>query len=153
MKSKISLIILIVILFISILFFSSRFLLNYLILKNEENQIELLQDIYTSFITNLPYQEENIVFDDSCFKNFITNESFNSENISKIKVIEKKDKDSNVTVTVYRTYDRKTKNLILKAKIIENENYYKYITDQRYKLKIKNRKLTYELGLGTSVQS
>ena len=95
---KINILIALIILFICIalVFFFSYFGINNYkkqqseTLKNENNQVSVLNSIYKDFFSNFKvYDPGNISLDKSCLTNFVTNTSFNN-NIKKIKGIRKK---------------------------------------------------------------
>lgn len=76
------------------------------ILEDENVQVNTLIKIYKDVIEKNVLEidkEANIILDESTLKNIVTGENFTDENIIKIKSVERNDKNSEITYTLYKS--------------------------------------------------
>ena len=112
------------------------------ILKNENNQVSTLKNIYEDFFNEFKvYNSGNILLDKTCLTNIIDNTSFNYNNIKKLKELEKNNAENKFIHTLYLEYDTDTSILTLTLK--EKNGIQKY--RKRYKLYIKGNAIKYEI--------
>ena len=83
----------------------------------------------------------NVVLDESALKNLLTNEEYKEENILKLKRIEKNIEDSDSIYTISMQYSKKT--YMLTIDITKSKGSYMKTT-QKYKLEVKDGKITYQ---------
>lgn len=139
MKKKI-LITLLVCILLSIIVIISKYIIDKIILKNEEKQIKVLKEIYTDFISDCPYY---VTFDDSALKNIITQDKLNEDNIKILKSINDTREvieSSSTSAILFSSYNKNTMTITLKLKIIKN-NRQVQTNEHSYKLEVKNFKI------------
>ena len=139
MKKKI-LITLLVCILLSIIVIISKYIIDKIILKNEEKQIKVLKEIYTDFISDCPYY---VTFDDSALKNIITQDKLNEDNIKILKSINETREvieSSSTSAILFSSYNKNTMTITLKLKIIKN-NRQVQTNEHSYKLEVKNFKI------------
>ena len=138
MKKKI-LITLLVCILLSIIVIISKYIIDKIILKNEEKQIKVLKEIYTDFISDCPYY---VTFDDSALKNIITQDKLNEDNIKILKSINDTREvieSSSTSAILFSSYNKNTMTITLKLKIINNRQV--QTNEHSYKLEVKNFKI------------
>lgn len=89
---------------------------NQKILENENNQVEVLRQIYGEYINSFELEESNIILNEDCFKNIITDVEFSDENKEKLKQLERTSETYEFRYEISSTYSKKTSNLILEIK-------------------------------------
>mgnify|MGYP001623748854 FL=1 len=146
---KINILVAFIILFICIalVFFFSYFGINNYkkqqseTLKNENNQVSVLNSIYKDFFNNFKvYDSGNISLDKSCLTNFVTNTNFNDNNIKKLKELERNNIENEFFYTLYLEYDKE--NSILTLTLKEEHGIVKHSV--KYKLYVKGDSIEYE---------
>ena len=138
MKKKIIFTI-IVILMIAIIAYLLIFNLNKKVLLDNENQVELLSEMYKDFVLDTNINEYNISLDDSAIKNLITKEYFDESSIDILKQVETSYSDSKSDYILSLKYDYNKKIIELTLKNDSGN-----MIRQKYILKIKNGKINYE---------
>ncbi len=79
----------------------------------EENQIELLKNIYLDSIKGCDY---NIILDDSAIRNILTSEFFSENGIKELKQIERSSNSKQNTYKIIISYNKEYKVLTLRLK-------------------------------------
>ena len=121
------------------------------LLEDEEKQVEILDKIYQDFIKNFNTEYINIKLDESALKNILTNDNFNEDNITKLKNIEKKYENSQVTYTLSIQYSYSTQEL--NVKFVRSGYEPKMQATQKYKIYTQNDEIIYDrVGYGTILQ-
>ena len=138
MKKKIIFTI-IVILMIAIIAYLLIFNLNKKVLLDNENQVELLSEMYKDFVLDININEYNISLDDSAIKNLITKEYFDESSIDILKQVETSYSDSKSDYILSLKYDYNKKIIELTLKNDSGN-----MIRQKYILKIKYGKINYE---------
>ena len=111
------------------------------ILKNEDNQVSTLKEIYIDFFDEFKVDDSgNILLDKTCLTNIITNSEFNDNNIKKLKELEKNNVENEVIHTLYLEYNKDNSILILTLKEENGIQEYR----KRYKLYVKEDAIKYE---------
>ena len=111
------------------------------ILKNEDNQVTTLKEIYIDFFDEFKVDDSgNILLDKTCLTNIITNSEFNDNNIKKLKELEKNNVENGVIHTLYLEYNKDNSILILTLKEENGIQEYR----KRYKLYVKEDAIKYE---------
>lgn len=111
------------------------------ILKNEDNQVNILKNIYEDFFNEFKiYDSGNITLDKSCLTNIIDNTQFNDNNIEKLKELEKSNVENEFIYTLYLEYDKE--NSILTLTLKESHGIQEY--RMRYRLYVKGNNINYE---------
>lgn len=152
MKNRIIFIALLLIFIVIIVLISIFFIRNNEknILLSNDNQVDVLIEIYNDFISSMNIND-NIILSDNTLKNIITGERFDEENIERLRKFEDKKDNSNNPYTLSIEFFPKTN--ILNVTISRNKYGYES-KSQKYKLSIKNGKINYEqFGEGTIVAS
>ena len=129
----------IVILMIAIIAYLLIFNLNKKVLLDNENQVELLSEMYKDFVLDTNINEYNISLDDSAIKNLITKEYFDESSIDILKQVETSYSDSKSDYILSLKYDYNKKIIELTLKNDSGN-----MIRQKYILKIKNGKINYE---------
>ena len=121
------------------------------LLEDEEKQVEILDKIYQDFIKNFNTEYINIKLDESALKNILTNDNFNEDNVTKLKNIEKKYENSQVTYTLSIQYSYSTQEL--NVKFVRSDYESKMQATQKYKIYTQNDEIIYDrVGYGTILQ-
>ena len=115
------------------------FNLNKKVLLDNENQVELLSEMYKDFVLDTNINEYNISLDDSAIKNLITKEYFDESSIDILKQVETSYSDSKSDYILSLKYDYNKKIIELTLKNDSGN-----MIRQKYILKIKNGKINYE---------
>lgn len=131
LKNKIFLILVIVIIFILSSFFIFQ-IYKQSVLKNDNNQIEILCEI----INDITKENENIQLNKSAVTNFITKKEYSDK--SNLIILENKNEDG-IKFNISVNYNEKERILSVTK---ENET---YSYTQRYKLFVKLEKIEYVL--------
>ena len=131
LKNKIFLILVIVIIFILSSFFIFQ-IYKQSVLKNDNNQIEILCEI----INDITKENENIQLNKSAVTNFITKKEYSDK--SNLIILENKNEDG-IKFNISVNYNEKERILSVTK---ENET---YSYTQRYKLLVKLEKIEYVL--------
>ena len=124
---------------------------NQKILENENNQVEVLRQIYGEYINSFELEESNIILNEDCFKNIITDVEFSDENKEKLKQLERTSDTYDFRYEISSTYSDKTSNLIVEIKemdeVLMNGR-------QKYRLYVEDGKIKFESnGLGQITNS
>ena len=110
-------------------------------LKNENNQVSVLNSIYKDFFNNFKvYDSGNISLDKSCLTNFVTNTNFNDNNIKKLKELERNNIENEFFYTLYLEYNKE--NSILTLTLKEERGIVRHSV--KYKLYVKGDSIEYE---------
>lgn len=132
-KNKIYIVIIIMLIALLLSFFIFEIYKKSL-LKNDDNQIDILCEIIKE-ITN---EDENIYLNKSALTNFITKKEY--EDISKLLELQNKNEEGrNFNISI--SYNEKENILTIIKE--DNENLYSFT--QRYKINIKLKNLEYEI--------
>lgn len=75
------------------------------VLSDSSNQVELLNEIYSDFISKNKEENATITFDNSALTNFITKEIYSNSDIEKLKELEINLENPNKTFTFSIMYD------------------------------------------------
>lgn len=75
------------------------------VLSDNLKQIQLLNEIYSDFISKNKEENSTITFDDSALTNFITKEKYSNSDIEKLKELEINLENSDKTFTFSIMYD------------------------------------------------
>ncbi len=115
------------------------------VLKNEDNQVTALVDIYNDFFNSFNMEEHNIYLDKSCYKNLITGEEFTQENKEILKQFEKEKAENTFENIIYISYnsDDDIITIEMNSKVINSDNN-SSSHKQRYKLYTNDNKITFE---------
>ncbi len=124
---------------IAIIAYLLIFNLNKKVLLDNENQVELLSEMYKDFVLDTNINEYNISLDDSAIKNLITKEYFDESSIDILKQVETSYSDSKSDYILSLKYDYNKKIIELTLKNDSGN-----MIRQKYILKIKNGKINYE---------
>lgn len=124
---------------IAIIAYLLIFNLNKKVLLDNENQVELLSEMYKDFVLDININEYNISLDDSAIKNLITKEYFDESSIDILKQVETSYSDSKSDYILSLKYDYNKKIIELTLKNDSGN-----MIRQKYILKIKNGKINYE---------
>ena len=124
---------------IAIIAYLLIFNLNKKVLLYNENQVELLSEMYKDFVLDTNINEYNISLDDSAIKNLITKEYFDESSIDILKQVETSYSDSKSDYILSLKYDYNKKIIELTLKNDSGN-----MIRQKYILKIKNGKINYE---------
>lgn len=150
MKKKILIFILIII-FIILGYFTYSFIKtkqHTRILENEDNQVEVLYNIYSDFISH--NNTVNLSLDNTCLLNLVTRNELTDEHKARLKSFESNNENETLSSTLYSSFSLNGN--ILTLTLIRSDNNYKAI--QKYRLFFKNNELKYETyGFGTSLIS
>lgn len=112
------------------------------VLKNENNQVDILKDMYENFLNGINvYGSESIYLDHTCLTNIIDNTKFNDNNIKKLKELEKNNVEHKLIYILYSEYNKE--NSILKLTLKETHGIQEY--NIKYKLYVKENKIKYEV--------
>lgn len=114
---------------------------NQKILENENNQVEVLRQIYGEYINSFELEESNIILNEDCFKNIITDVEFSDENKEKLKQLERTSETYEFRYEISSTYSKKTSNLILEIKEMDEGL---MTGTQKYRLYVKDGKIQFE---------
>ena len=124
---------------IAIIAYLLIFNLNKKVLLDNENQVELLSEMYKDFVLDININEYNISLDDSAIKNLITKEYFDESSIDILKQVETSYSDSKSDYILSLKYDYNKKIIELTLKNDSGN-----MIRQKYILKIKYGKINYE---------
>lgn len=124
---------------------------NQKILENENNQVEVLRQIYGEYINSFELEESNIILNEDCFKNIITDVEFSDENKEKLKQLERTSDTYDFRYEISSTYSDKTSNLIVEIKEMDEG----LMNGRRkYRLYVEDGKIKFESnGLGQITNS
>lgn len=111
------------------------------ILESEENQVEVLRQIYGEYINSFDLDGSNIILNENCFKNIITDVEFSDENKEKLKQLERTSETYEFRYEISSTYSKKTSNLILEIKEMDEGL---MTGTQKYRLYVKDGKIQFE---------
>lgn len=121
------------------------------ILENENNQVEVLRQIYGEYINSFELEESNIILNEDCFKNIITDVEFSDENKEKLKQLERTSDTYDFRYEISSTYSDKTSNLIVEIKEMDEGL---MNGSQKYRLYVEDGKIKFESnGLGQITNS
>ena len=124
---------------------------NQKILENENNQVEVLRQIYGEYINSFELEESNIILNEDCFKNIITDVEFSDENKEKLKQLERTSDTYDFRYEISSTYSDKTSNLIVEIKEMDEGL---MNGSQKYRLYVEDGKIKFESnGLGQITNS
>lgn len=124
---------------------------NQKILENENNQVEVLRQIYGEYINSFELEESNIILNEDCFKNIITDVEFSDENKEKLKQLERTSETYEFRYEISSTYSKKTSNLIVEIKEMDEGL---MNGSQKYRLYVEDGKIKFESnGLGQITNS
>jgi hypothetical protein len=126
--------ILIILLIIFLLFNSNK-----KIYLNDQNQVEVLNKMYTEFILEENNENSNIILDDSAIKNIITKEYFDDSSIFKLRSLETNCDNPESNYILSLKYNSKKR--IIELTLSDT---YGNKVKQEYILKIQNGKINYE---------
>ncbi|MBQ8380170.1 MAG: hypothetical protein IJX34_05060 [Clostridia bacterium] len=115
------------------------------ILSDENKQVDVLKDIIGDFKNAFSLENMNIYLDESSLKNLIDNVKYTDNNIEKLRTCEVINDNNSLEYIMYFKYAPKENILTITLKEKQSERMYL----QRYKLDVKDNKITFE-RLGTS---
>ena len=117
------------------------------VLSDSSNQVELLNEIYSDFISKNKEENSIIMFDDSALTNFKTGEKFSDSDIEKLKDLEINLESPDKTFTFSTRYD----NILNYLTVTLKENGTNTSVSKDYILKPSPFKINYETNNLTTV--